>query len=163
MRAARRSSACDRPSPPTSEPRAVTGKPLKLRAEDAEDLAILSAALQDAAVPIGDMRFFPEEKRFMLAASRYRWEADRGVKAGGGERITSALIFEHVRHVRRRGLDQGDSERILALLALEPGEGIVDLLFSGGAAIRLEVEKLVCRLDDFGEAWPTIFRPEHKG
>jgi len=140
----------------------VTGKPLKLRAEDAEDLAILSAALQDAAVPIGDMRYFPEEKRFMLAASRYRWETDRGAGSGGGERITSALIFDHVKTVRRRGLEQDDGERILALLALEPGEGIVDLLFSGGAAIRLEVEKLACRLDDFGEAWPTIFRPAHK-
>lgn len=140
----------------------MTGKPLKLRAEDAEDLAILSAALQDAAVPIGDMRYFPEEKRFMLAASRYRWESDQGSRAGGGERITSALIFDHVIHVRRRGLDQDDSEHILALLALEAGEGVVDLLFSGGAAIRLEVEKLACRLDDFGESWPTIFRPAHK-
>ena len=141
----------------------MTEKPLKLRAEDAEDLAILSAALQDAAVPIGDMRYFPAEKRFMLAASRYRWEADQGTKAGGGERITTALIFDHVTHVRRRGIDLDDGERILALLALEPTEGVVDLLFSGGAAVRLEIEKLDCRLDDFGQAWPTIFRPAHKG
>ncbi len=137
-------------------------KPLKLRAEDADDLAILSAALQDAAVPISDMRYFPEEKRFMLAASRYRWESDRGEKAGAGERIASALIFDHVTRVRRRGLEQQDGERILALLAMEHGQGTVDLHFSGDAAIRLEVEKLDCRLDDFGESWPTIFRPTHK-
>ena len=140
----------------------MTDKPLKLRAEDAEDLAILSAALQDAAVPIGDMRYFPEEKRFMLAASRYRWEADKGPKSGGGERITTALIFEHVTRVRRRGLDQGDSDRVLSLLAVETDKGVVDLLFSGGATIRLEIEKLASRLDDFGDAWPTIFRPAHK-
>jgi hypothetical protein len=137
-------------------------KPLKLRAEDAEDLAILSAALQDAAVPISDMRYFPEEKRFMLAASRYRWESDRGEKSGAGERIASALIFEKVNRVRRRGLEQQDGERILALLAMEAGKGTIDLHFSGDAAIRLEVEKLDCRLDDFGESWPTIFRPTHK-
>ncbi|MSP48123.1 MAG: DUF2948 family protein [Alphaproteobacteria bacterium] len=141
----------------------MTDKPLKLRAEDADDLAILSAALQDAAVPVVDMRFFPEDKHFMLAASRYRWESDRGAGAGGGERITTAVIFDNVTRVRRRGLDQGDGDRILALLAMEAGEGVVDLLFSGDAAIRLEVEKLACRLDDFGEAWPTIFRPAHKG
>lgn len=141
---------------------AVTTKPLKLRAEDADDLAILSAALQDAAVPIADMRYFPEDKRFMLAASRYRWEADRGANAGGGERIASALIFDHVTRVRRRGIEQADGERILALLALEIGQGTVDLHFSGDATIRLEVAKLACRLDDFGESWPTIFRPAHK-
>jgi hypothetical protein len=141
---------------------AVTGKPLKLRAEDADDLAILSAALQDAAVPIADMRYFPEDRRFMLAASRYRWEADRGANAGGGERIASALIFDHVMRVRRRGIEQADGERILALLALVSGEGTIDIHFSGDAAIRLEVEKLSCRLDDFGESWPTIFRPAHK-
>ena len=140
----------------------VTDKPLKLRAEDADDLAILSAALQDAAVPIVDMRYFPEDKRFMLAASRYRWESDRGAGVGGGERITSALIFDQVTRVRRRGLDQGDGERILALLAIEAGDGVVDLVFSGDATVRLEVEKLACRLDDFGEAWPTIFRPAHR-
>jgi hypothetical protein len=140
---------------------AVTGKPLKLRAEDADDLAILSATLQDAAVPVADMRYFPDEKRFILAVSRFRWEADRGAKAGGGERITSAVIFEQVTRVRKRGLDQADGERILALLALEARDGAVDILFSGGAAIRLDVEKLSCRLDDFGEAWPTIFRPSH--
>ena len=141
----------------------MTGKSLKLRAEDAEDLAVLSAALQDAAVPVADMRFFPADKRFMLAASRYRWEADKGANAGGGERIASALIVEHVSRVRRRGIDQSDGERILSLLALKAADGAVDLLFSGDATIRLEVEKLDCRLDDFGEAWPTIFRPEHKG
>ena len=96
-------------------------KPLKLRAEDDEDLSIISAALQDAAVPI-----------------------------------------EHVGHVRRRGFDPKDSERILALLAVTAGEGIVDLVFSGDAGVRLEVDRLDCRLDDFGEPWPTIFRPGHE-
>lgn len=138
----------------------MADKPLKLKAEDAEDLAILSAALQDAAVPVNDMRYFPEERRFMMAVSRYRWESDRGDAAG--ERITTAVIFDHVGRVRRRGVEQEDGDRILALLAMEMGDGVVDLLFSGNAAIRLEIEKLSCRLDDFGQPWPTIFRPAHK-
>ncbi len=138
----------------------MTDKPLKLKAEDAEDLAILSAVLQDAAVPVNDMRYFPEESRFMMAVSRYRWESDRSNAAG--ERITTAVIFDHVGRVRRRGVEQEDGDRILALLAMEMGDGVVDLLFSGNAAIRLEIEKLSCRLDDFGQPWPTIFRPAHK-
>ena len=51
----------------------------------------------------------------------------------------------------------------LPVLCRKQREGVVDLLFSGDAAIRLEVEKLACRPDDFGEAWPTIFRPAPKG
>jgi hypothetical protein len=140
----------------------MAAKPLKLRAEDAEDLAIISAALQDAAVPVGDMRFFPEQSRFMLAVSRYRWEADPGAHAGTGERVNSAVIFDHVARVRRRGFDPKDREQILALLAVTTGEGTVDLVFSGNTGVRLEVEKLDCRLDDFGDPWPTIFRPAHK-
>jgi hypothetical protein len=137
-------------------------KPLKLRAVDAEDLAIISAALQDAAVPISDMRFFPEQRRFILAVSRYRWESDPGERAGGGERVSSAVIFDQVQRVRRRGFDPNDGERILALLTVTGEAGKVDLVFSGDAAVRLEVGGLDCRLDDFGEPWPTIFRPEHK-
>jgi hypothetical protein len=136
-------------------------KALKLRAEDAEDLAIISAALQDAAVPVSDMRFFPDQNRFILAVSRYRWERDPGERAGGGERVSTAIIFDHVRRVRRRGFDPKDGERILALLTVTEEAGKVDLVFSGDVAVRLEVDKLDCRLDDFGEPWPTIFRPEH--
>ena len=140
----------------------MTAKPLKLKAEDADDLAILSAALQDAAVPVGDMRYFPKDRRFILAVSRYRWERDQGAEAGGGERVISAVIFDNVTKVRRKGLEQQDGERILSLLAMRAGEGVVDLVFSGEAGIRLDIEALSCRLDDFGEPWPTIFRPAHK-
>jgi hypothetical protein len=108
------------------------------------------------------MRFFPDQHRFMLAVSRYRWEADPGDRAGGGERVSTAVIFDRVRRVRRRGFDPKDGDRILALLTVTAADDRVDLVFSGGVVVRLEVEKLDCRLDDFGEPWPTIFRPEHK-
>src|SRR5207244_12488326 len=45
--------------------------PLKLRAEDEEDLAVVSAILQDALVPIGEMAYLPEEQRFVLVANRF--------------------------------------------------------------------------------------------
>ena len=50
---------------------------LKLRAEDAEDLAVISAILQDALVPVGEMAYLPEEQRFVLVANRFRWEPRR--------------------------------------------------------------------------------------
>jgi hypothetical protein len=141
----------------------MVATPLKLRAEDAEDLSVLSAALQDAAVPVADMRYFPEERRFILAVSRYRWETDRGGKLGGtGERVASAVIFDKVAKVRRKGFDPKERTRILELLAIDAGTEHIDLLFAGEATIRLEIEAIACRLDDFGAPWATIFRPGHK-
>jgi hypothetical protein len=141
----------------------MTEDALKLRAEDAADLEVIAAAVQDAVVPIADMRYLADARRFALAVSRFRWERPQpGPEAGeAGERVNAGLVFEHVRGVRSRALDRGDREQTLSLLTIQAGEGHVDLLFAGGATIRLEVDRLECRLEDYGEPWPTIFRPHH--
>ncbi len=136
---------------------------LKLRAADAEDLAVISACLQDAIVRRRDMRYLRAERCFLLAASRFRWET-RSERAGNDdpfERVSSAMTVEGVTAVRFRGLDQAERDGFLDLLALEAGEGRIDLIFAGGGAIRLEVEGIRCRLEDFDEPWPTWWRPEH--
>ena len=48
--------------------------PLKLRAVDADDIAVMSACLQDALVPVHDMRFLAGEASFVLVANRFCWE-----------------------------------------------------------------------------------------
>jgi hypothetical protein len=53
---------------------APADKPLKLRAYDREDFAVVSAVLQDALVPVIDMAWLAEEQRFALVANRFRWE-----------------------------------------------------------------------------------------
>ena len=53
---------------------APADKPLKLRAYDREDFAVVSAVLQDALVPVIDMAWLAEERRFALVANRFRWE-----------------------------------------------------------------------------------------
>ena len=47
---------------------------LKLRAHDAEDLAVVSALLQDAIVPAKEMTFLADERRFVMVANRFMWE-----------------------------------------------------------------------------------------
>ena len=54
----------------------ATASALKLRAEDGEDIAVLSAVLQDALVAVGEMAWLPDEHRFVLVANRFRWEPD---------------------------------------------------------------------------------------
>ncbi|MBV5335567.1 DUF2948 family protein, partial [bacterium] len=56
-------------------------KPIKLRAEDEEDLAVISACLQDAILPVAEMCFERAARRFVLVANRFKWECADG--AGG--------------------------------------------------------------------------------
>jgi hypothetical protein len=137
---------------------------LKLRAADAEDLAVISAILQDSLVTIGEMAYLPDESRFVLVANRFRWEPQAGTTPAKGERVLTGLCIDGVKTVSRRGFSPRDSDRILALLALRLGEGAASELildFAGGSSVRLEVGQIMCHLDDLGEPWPTRWRPKH--
>ena len=149
---------------------------LHLKAEDEEDLAVISSCLQDALVPLADMRYEPEARRFTLALNRFRWEDESGHAAGEAEgahaRTACGVVFEGVDKVSLKHIDQAKRERPLELLALVPdaaagsgaaGDGAaILLLFAGGGTIRLECRAIRCRLDDFGETWPTKWQPRHR-
>ncbi|MDP6343326.1 MAG: DUF2948 family protein [Alphaproteobacteria bacterium] len=143
----------------------ITDRLLRLRAEDADDLEVVSACMQDAIARIGDMTYMSRLRRFALVATRFRWELAREVGPEGGQRIRSGLHFDDVLRVRSQGIDMADREGLLPLLAIraEPaGERQqVTLEFAGGGAIRLEVEHVDCRLSDIDEGWPTPNRPAH--
>ena len=59
-----------------------------------------------------------------------------------------------------------EKDQVLNLLAVSFEEtdqpaGVVTLMFSGGAALRLEVECLEAELADLGPAWVTECCPAH--
>ena len=141
---------------------------LKLRAADDEDIAVLSAILQDSLVSVSEMTYLPEEHRFVLVANRFRWEPQAGAprkkpgkKRAQGERVLTGLCVDGVTAVRRRGFHPRDGDRILSLLALRVEGGALILDFAAGSSVRLEVERILCHLDDLGEPWPTRWRPKH--
>lgn len=164
--------------------------PLKLRARDAEDLQTLAACLQDALVPLSDIAYLEPERRFVMVASRFRWESAPRTDAGsarrqpetagvgsegdarfedsdeaGGEppyeRVNCGVCFDKVAGVRFQGLESRRKDQILNLLTLEAAAGAVTLIFSDGAAIRLDISSIHCHLEDLGEPWPTRWRPSH--
>jgi Protein of unknown function (DUF2948) len=142
------------------------GAALKLRAEDADDLAVLSACLQDALVPVRDLAYVPDQKIFVFVANRFRWESGSRPVPGAGQRILCAVAFTSVAGVSYRGFRRSDEDRILALLAIRAeaesvGATAILLEFSGHAAIRLEVARIRCRAKDLGEPWPTPWHPRH--
>ena len=67
---------------------AEMGKPLRLLAQDVDDLGVLSAALQDAVAKIGDIRWDAQARTLTIACNRFRWEA---AQAKQGQRVRSAL------------------------------------------------------------------------
>jgi hypothetical protein len=140
-------------------------KPLRLQARDLGDLTVVAATLQDALVPVGDMAWLREEGSFVMAVNRFRWEAEEARPEGEAvphERVHAGLRFDKVRKVQFRGIDRRNRGNFLELLTIACDEGKVVLHFAGDAAIRLEVEELVCTLGDLDEPWPTAWRPEHE-
>jgi hypothetical protein len=77
------------------------------------------------------------------------------------ERVHSGICFDGVTQVRRRGIDPQRRDRVLSLLTMTLDADKVLLVFAGDAAVELTIERLNCRLDDLGEAWPTSRRPQH--
>jgi DUF2948 family protein len=134
---------------------------LKLLARDEEDLAVISAVLQDALIPVAEMAYLPDERRFVLVANRFRWEAPHDRPRQNLERRLTGLSIGGVSAVRRRGFTPGDPDRILALLALRRVGGALRLDFAGGASIQLETAEILCHLDDLSEPWPTRWQPRH--
>lgn len=149
---------------------------LKLIALDNEDLGVLSAHLQDAVLRVGEMAYLPAERRFVAIANRFDWakvvEAEsqsKGASEEKYERRRAAIRFERVNGAKVQGISLNDKTTVLALLAVtfEPTagpdapEGDVTLTFSGGAAIRLNVECVEVEMQDLGAAWAAKRSPEH--
>ena len=136
---------------------------LKLRAEDGEDLAVISACLQDALVSVRDLAYVLEDHTFLLVANRFRWEGGLGPAPGeaGHQRTLCGVTFGEVSAVSYSGFRRSEDGRILSLLAIRPASGAILLEFSGGAAIRLEVARILCHATDIGEPWPTPWQPRH--
>jgi len=136
---------------------------LQLLADDAEDLKVISAALQDAVCTIGDVHFEKAARRLTVAMNRFRWEAPG---ARGGQRVRSALQLGGVLSLQAKRLRQGAPKAILSLLAVsfEAGEapgGVISLAFAGGGELRAEVECIDAVLADVSRPWPTRNRPAH--
>lgn len=138
--------------------------PLKLKAEDEEDLTILSTYLQDALVPLISMTHAPQESRFSILTHRFRWEKNPPLqeKPSLYERINSLLHFHHVQSVTSKGLeDPHDPNKTLNLLCITFHKNTILLTFSDDAHIQLTVEKIFVFLGDTNIYWPTSVKPSH--
>ena len=136
---------------------------LRLSAETEEDITVISAAVQDAAVKVGDIAYLREQHRFALVANRYCWERDAGRQ---GERVRAGLRFEGVLNAQFKNIPFDDADHVLELLAISykptgDGGGEFNIDFSGFASIRLSCEQLEIFMEDLSNPWGARIRPEH--
>lgn len=135
---------------------------LRLVALDTEDLAVISAQMQDAVLLVGDMTYEPKRRQFALVANRYAWD-DENEK----QRRRTGLHFDRVTGVKTINIARHEKDEVLSLLSVTFAEtdapsGEVLLSFSGGATVRLMVECLECQMSDLGPAWSAASTPQHE-
>lgn len=141
------------------------GKALRLMAEDAEDLKVISAAVQDAVLKAENIKFDRKRRRFTLEINRFQWEdaAQRGPKT----RVRTLLAFDGVLGVKTRAVTKADPDLVMSLLSVsfapedEPPGGQVSILFAGDGELLLSVEALDVTLLDSAYEWATRRTPDH--
>ena len=145
-------------------------RPLRLKAEDAEDLKVVAALVQDAVFPVSEMEWRRHQRRFALLINRFRWEdkalVDR--RRRDFERVQSVLAFDDVMAVRTQGISRDEADVVLSLMTLafepaEDGTGRILLTLAGDGAIALEVETVNATLQDVTRPYaaPSRKAPEH--
>ncbi|MFC3050583.1 DUF2948 family protein [Kordiimonas pumila] len=140
-------------------------KPLKLIAQSADDLTVISALLQDMTIRVGDIAWLPAEKRLACIGNRFVWEKKRLFRRPKGERIRTAFHFRGVEKLQYQNIDITNSESILSLLNIEATETEkstqIVLNFSGGSSLAITAEVIDCVAADVSDTWQAIARPHH--
>ena len=143
---------------------------LRLMAQDADSLEIISALVQDAVFPAAEMKWRAKARDFAILLNRFRWEDKDNAEARKRpyERVQTVLVISDVVRVFSQGVDRSDPEMILSLLSLawEPGEdgtGRITLTLAGDGAIALDVECLNLSLQDMTRPYiaPSGKAPDH--
>ncbi len=142
-------------------------KKLRLSATNLEDLTVLSAVLQDATIKVGDMAYFPEAHRFVCVTNRFFWEGIGEEEVRPPKRVRCGFHFDGVLGAAYKNLPMDDPNHVLALLAInvkenETGTICATLVFSGFAALRLELECVDASLEDLSQPWKAIRQPDHE-
>ncbi len=145
------------------DPTAENPRALRLLAEDADDLAVISAALQDAVAHIGDIQWERAARRLTIALNRLRWEAEDGVH----QRVRAAVQLGGVMGVKARNLRPEAKDAVVQLLAITfdagaaPG-GVIRFTFADGADLAAEVECIDAAMADLSPPWTTSSTPAHE-
>ncbi len=137
-------------------------KPLRLIAQEAEDVPAIAALLQDAGLSLRDIFYDPAGRHLTLRMNRYCHDISSRVPM----RAPAALRISGVTGVQRRGLDpkQGGALSLLDI-AVEVADApahVLTLRFAGGDKdIRVAVECIDLLLLDLAAPRRAETTPNH--
>ena len=138
---------------------------LRLIAESADDLPVISAAVQDAVTKVRNIKYQAKKRRFSIELNRFRWEVGKDARK---ERVRSLLAFDGVLGVKSNGVAKTHRELIISVLSLEwaaddePPGGTLTLRLAGDGEFQVRVEAIDVTLLDSEYVWPTRKRPDHE-
>lgn len=134
---------------------------LRLRAESQEDLQVISAALQDAIIRVGEIDYSFKSRSLTIRMTRFRREEN------GAERVLAGLRIDGVTRLRSKGLSREDPEGLAVILSVEyaesdqPPGGNLSLVLAGGGELLAEVECLDVTMADVSSPRITDKMPLH--
>ncbi len=144
--------------------------PLRLRAQDAGDVPVISALLQDAILTGADITFDRKRRQLAMLINRFRWEDadDARREQRPYERVRALLVVSDITAIRSDGIDRGDADEVLSLLSLnwqpeEDGTGWFQMDFSGDGTIRIGAECVAVDLRDVTRPYAAVSgrMPDH--
>ena len=144
--------------------------PLMLRAEAPEDVAVLSMLVQDAVLTGADVTFDRKRRQLAMLINRFRWEDVEDAQREGRafERVRALLVVSDITGIRSDGIDRGDDDEVLSLLALQwlpgaDGTGQLQLDFAGDGTIQVDAECITIDLRDVTQPYlaPSGHMPTH--
>ncbi len=138
---------------------------LKLYAMDADDLQVLSAALEGAITSPGEISYSSTARQLTMTVSRMRWE-----KSGDGNKVSSRIrcgvLITDITGIRSKSIPRDNPTLGMELLSiqyqkLEDTSAVLSLIFADDRTLELTVECVNAALTDSGEAWTTDKIPTH--
>ena len=143
----------------------MNARELTLAAEDAEDLEIISARLQDAVAQVKDLVYLPKSRRFAALFNRFKWED--GAAQGESARAVAACISTACCRSSRTNSSAARPMRwcrcwrsVSRRRAPDDPAGTVELVFAGGGTSVLDVECIDAGLADVSGVWAARGRPD---
>ena len=118
----------------------------KILAQSAEDIQIISACCSEGLVKIGEIKYLPKNKIFLISLKRLEKEIKKN------KRINSIIRFEYVESSRSKNISQINSNHEMELISIElfkkDKNFEIILLFSDNRIITLVVETIEVFLED---------------
>jgi hypothetical protein len=139
---------------------------LKLLALDSDDLAVISAHIQDSVFKLSDVRYEAKRGQFALQFNRFVWE-NSSASQSQNARCRAGLCIKRVEAVRSTGINRQETDKVHSLLALQFTQkddgpnGTLELILSGNGIIALDVECVEAQFADVSGSWDTQSKPEH--